>query len=332
MGDRDAVGGDQQPDHDLGPVGPVVSAVAEGEGWKTPLTDGHGLEVTRGDVVADKAEIEVGEVAQLLVEVHLGGVFCLGDGVDRPVALVEPRWADAGRKGDGTKPFGDGPPLGSRICEAVRHHREHGVGEHPRSPAVADRREVLVEAQATEVRPDRCCRTEARRAFAGQLTSLEPVPLRVGTKRPDDPVYLPARAQLGDLPKAQERAVGVATILPDSLDERQILVGLVATATHRPLHKHNHILRHCKSDTVDVSPLHSRSKVWTYPQLAQVRGLGGVPRTKVAPKSGRKASQLPMADRNGTRRRFEQSCSRTRPDRGSATVTRCSHRAAAAKE
>ena len=35
-----------------------------------------------------------------------------------------------------------------------------------------------------------------------------------------------------------------------------------------------------------MSPLHSRSKVWTYPQLAQVRGLRGVPRTKVAPKSG----------------------------------------------
>jgi hypothetical protein len=45
MGDRDAVSGDQQPDHDLGPVGSVVPAVAEGEGWKTRLTDGDGLEV-----------------------------------------------------------------------------------------------------------------------------------------------------------------------------------------------------------------------------------------------------------------------------------------------
>ena len=148
---------------------------------------------------------------------------------------------------------------------------ENTVSEsHPRSPAVAEGREVLVEAQATEVGPDRRCGTEARRALAGQLPRLEPVPLRVGTKRPDDPVYLPARAQLGDLAEAQERAVGVAAILPDGLDERKVLVGLVATATNRPLHEHNHILQHCKSDVVDVSPLHSRSKVRTYPQLAQV--------------------------------------------------------------
>ena len=120
--------------------------------------------------------------------------------------------------------------------------------------------------------------------------AFEPVPFRVGTKCPDDPVYLPARAQFGDLPEAQERAVRVAAFLPDGLDERKVLVGLVATATNRPLHEHNHILQHCQSDAVDMSPLHSRSKVWTYPQLAQVRGLRGVPRTKVAPKSGPRAT------------------------------------------
>jgi hypothetical protein len=169
MGNGDAVPGDQQSDHDLGPVGPVIAAVAEGERGEARLTDGDGLEVARGDVVADETEIEVREVAQLAVQMHLGGVFCLGDGVDRPVALVEARWAHAGRKGDRTKPFGDGPSLGGRICEAVRHHREHGVGEHPRSPAVAEGREVLVEAEVTEVRPDRRCGPEARRALAGQL-------------------------------------------------------------------------------------------------------------------------------------------------------------------
>src|ERR1019366_5579486 len=79
---------------------------------------------------------------------------------------------------------------------------------------------------------------------------------------------------------------GIAAILPHSFDERQVLVGLVATTAHRPLHEHNHILQHCTSDMVDVSPLHSRSKVRTYPQLAQVRGLQKVPGAKVAPKSG----------------------------------------------
>jgi hypothetical protein len=52
----------------------VVAAVAEGEGRKALLSDGDGLEVARGDVVTDKAEIEVGEVAQLLVKVCLGGL------------------------------------------------------------------------------------------------------------------------------------------------------------------------------------------------------------------------------------------------------------------
>ena len=80
--------------------------------------------------------------------------------------------------------------------------------------------------------------------------------------------------------------MGVAAILPHGFDEREILVGLVATATNRPFHEHDYILRHCKSDVVDVSPLHSRPKVPTYPQLAQVRGLQRVPRTKVAPNSG----------------------------------------------
>jgi hypothetical protein len=32
--------------------------------------------------------------------------------------------------------------------------------------------------------------------------------------------------------------MGVAAILPDSLDERQVLVGLVATAANRPFHEH----------------------------------------------------------------------------------------------
>jgi hypothetical protein len=82
--------------------------------------------------------------------------------------------------------------------------------------------------------------------------------------------------------------MGVAAILPHGFDEREILVGLVATATNRPLHEHKHILQHCRSDMVDVSPLHSRSKVRTYPQRAQVRGLQKVPRRKVAPKSGLK--------------------------------------------
>src|ERR1017187_9172065 len=94
--------------------------------------------------IRDKTKIEVGEVAQLLVKVSLGGLFCLRDGVDRPVALVEARWVDTGGKGDRREPLGDRAPLGSRIYETVRHHREHGVGDHLRPAAVAERGEVLL--------------------------------------------------------------------------------------------------------------------------------------------------------------------------------------------
>jgi hypothetical protein len=65
MGDRDAVGGDEETDHDLRPVASVIAAVAEGEGCKGPPPDGDRLEVARGEVVADQAQIQVREVAQL---------------------------------------------------------------------------------------------------------------------------------------------------------------------------------------------------------------------------------------------------------------------------
>src|ERR1039458_10530679 len=107
MGDRDAAPVGDESDHDLRPVSSVVAAVAEGEGREALLSDGDGLEVARGDVVTDKTKIEVGEVAQLLVKVSLGGLFCLRDGVDRPVALVEARWGDSGGEGDRSEPLGD---------------------------------------------------------------------------------------------------------------------------------------------------------------------------------------------------------------------------------
>jgi hypothetical protein len=107
--------------------------------------------------------------------------------------------------------------------------------------------------------------------------------------------------------------VGVAAILPDGLDERKVLVGLVATAPHRPLHEHNHTLEHCRLDVVDMSPLHSRSKVRTYPQLAQVRGLHRVPRAKVAPKSGRVRESLPAPARPAAIAPPSGACSATRP-------------------
>ena len=49
---------------------------------------------------------------------------------------------------------------------------------------------MIIGAEATEVGPDSGCGTEARRTLAGQLSSLELVPLCVGTERLDDAVEL----------------------------------------------------------------------------------------------------------------------------------------------
>ena len=55
-------------------------------------------------------------------------------------------------------------------------------------------------------------------------------PPRRCTECPDDPVYPPARAQLGDLAEAQERAVGIAAIPSRTAPERErySVRGLVA--------------------------------------------------------------------------------------------------------
>jgi len=255
VGDGDAVGGDEESDHDLRAVGAVVPAVAEGEGGKGPPPDGGRLEVARGEVVADEAEVQVGQRAELGVEVGLRRLLCLGEGVDRPVALVEARCTHASRQCHGLKPLGDRAPLGRRFGQAVGHHGKDRVGEHSRAPAVAEGGEVLLEAEATKVRPDRRHRPEARRREALELTGFDIGALGVGGQRLDDPVELTGLAQLGHLAETEQGRVRVLPVHPHRLDQRQVLVGLVATATDGPLHEHTRILQRCRSNVVEcVAP------------------------------------------------------------------------------
>ncbi len=154
----------------------------------------------------------------------------------------------------------DGPvprqSLRARVEQAIGQHHEHGVGQRRRLAASTDGLEVRLEAEAREVRMTGGDSTETRTTLAGELTCLEPVALGVGAKGVDDPVQLPRGAQLADLSQTKQRAVGVLAVFSHRLDERQILVALVAPPPHGLLDEHATILQHCNSDAVDVSPLH----------------------------------------------------------------------------
>ena len=289
VGDRDTVGGDKQADHDLRPIGTVVPAVAEGEGGEGSAPDGDRLEVARGEVVADETQIEVRQVAQLGVEMGLGGLLLLGKGIDRPVALIEAGSLHARGQSHGVEPLVDRAALGGGLCQAVGHHREHCVRKDPRAPAIAEGGEVLIEAEATEVRPDGRNRAEARRAEALELTCLEIGALGVSGQGLDDPVELSGLSQLCHLAQAKQRPLGELALAADGLDKGQVLVGRFAIALHRPLDEHTRILQDHKSQVVDyfattLCPKYPYSgTICAGQELA--RSLRGSTRAKVRPDS-----------------------------------------------
>ena len=94
VGDRDAVTGDEEADHDLGTVASVVAAVAVVARGEPRPAGSHRLEVGRHQVVTDQPEIEVRQVAELGVEMALGPLFASSERVDGPVAAVEAWGAD----------------------------------------------------------------------------------------------------------------------------------------------------------------------------------------------------------------------------------------------
>ncbi len=241
MGDRDAVAGDDETADDLRPVAAVIAAVAVGERGEPPHVGG--LEVARGEVVTDKAQIEVREVAQLRVQLGLGLVLRFGQGVDRPVAAIEARGIHSFWQCDRRQPLEDGAPLGARLEEPVGQHHKDRIGERRRAAPGADQVEVRLQAETAEVRVARGHGTEARPARAGQLTGLEPVPFCIGTKGIDDPVDLTRGTQLAHLAETQQRAMGILAVLAHHLDQRQVLVALVAPPTHRFLYEHTLILQ-----------------------------------------------------------------------------------------
>lgn len=78
---------------------------------------------------------------------------------------------------------------------------------------------MRLEAEAPEVLVAGGHATEAGGALAGELASLEPVPLGVVAKGVDCAVQLARRPQLGDLAEPQQCAVGVLAVLGRAVDD-----------------------------------------------------------------------------------------------------------------
>ena len=164
--------------------------------------------------------------------------FGVCQGVDGPVAAIQIRDLKILRHCDCRQPLGDRAPLRARLQQAVGQHHEYRVRQRGRLALLADRVEVGLEAEAPEVLVAGGNATETGRTVAGEFADLEPVPLGVVAKGVDYPVQLAGLPQLGDLAETQQRAVGVLAVLAHRLDERQVLVALVAPPSHRLLDEH----------------------------------------------------------------------------------------------
>jgi hypothetical protein len=119
------------------------------------------------------------------------------------------------------------------------------------------------------------------------VRELEPAPFGVGAKGLDDAVELAGGSQLAHLAEARQRAVGVLAVLPHGLDEREVLIGLVAPPPDRLLYKDTQVLQHRNSAVWHPSPLHSTTRIPTSPQHALVRAVRSLNLEWYPPKSGR---------------------------------------------
>ena len=182
VGDGDAVAGDQQADHDLGTVPALVSAVAEAPGVETIGRGLFGLEVGRGQVVADEAEVQVGQIGEATIEVGLELLFGRGDGVDAAVALVERRSRHLSGQCHVVQPLEDRPALRPRTQKTVGRHHEDDVGQVLGTAPVTEFCEERLEPEPREVCVHRRHRPEARRTRRRELVGVEPRALGVVRK------------------------------------------------------------------------------------------------------------------------------------------------------
>ncbi len=207
MSDRQPVGGAQQPDHHLGAIRAPVTAVAERLGREPLIRATVTFEVGRREVVADQGEVHVRQVAQRRVQLGLGRLLRLGDGVEGAVVLIGRRRRETGGHHHvGLHPFGQ-PPLRARVDEPVGDHRQHGVAQQLGAAPLADGGEPAVQPQPAPHRIDRRHRAERRGGLRGEPVDGQPATRRVGGQGGDDPVELTAGAQRAGFAEAEQDPV-----------------------------------------------------------------------------------------------------------------------------
>jgi hypothetical protein len=237
VGDGDAVAGDEQADDDLGPVAAVVTGVAEGPGLEAPRGLGRPLEVGGGQVVADQAQVQVGEVGQGAVEVGLGRFLGLGHHVEGPVVVMRRRLPEAGGHDHvGAHPLGQGP-LGARGAQPVGHHGEDSVGDGGVMSA-GHGREVAVQSQPCPIGRHRGHRPGGAGLLGLDARPLAPRSLAVGGQRGHDAVELAAGPQRGCLAQAGNDVVAHPGAVSHGLHQAQVLIDPVTPTHSRRLHVH----------------------------------------------------------------------------------------------
>jgi hypothetical protein len=232
-----AVAGNEQADHDLGTVTPVVPGVAKGPGGEAIRGGAGPLEVRRGQVVTDQAQVEVGEVGERGVEVVLGGRLGPGHNVEAPVVLMGLGDGKAlGHDHIGAHPV-DHLALGARVVEAVGHHGEDGVA-HGGGVMRRSGGEVGVQAQATPVGPHRSHRAQRRGAVGLGQFGVHPLAVGMSGQGGHDAVELAALRQRQCLTQAGHHLVAHLGAISEGLHQREIPIGPLAPTNGRRLHVH----------------------------------------------------------------------------------------------
>ena len=179
--------------------------------------------------------------------------------VDRPVALVE-RWRLHVLWQDyvAIEPRQHRAPLRPRADEPVGDHHEHGVFEVRGVAGVAHASEERLEIEAPEVGVAGGDRPVSGRFVDRRLVDRQPRLLGVGPQRGDDAIELAGVPQLCHLAEAKERVVGHLPVDAGGLDQRQVLVGLIAPFADRRLDEHH------KQDNTPVIPTEGlcRPYIW----------------------------------------------------------------------
>ncbi|HEX2029199.1 MAG TPA: hypothetical protein VHF25_14490 [Nitriliruptorales bacterium] len=250
MRDRDPVAGGEQPDHHLGTVGPVITRVAERARREPHRGGDRAFEEGRGQVVADQGELQVGQVGQPRVQERLQLGLDVVDVVQRPVVLLqagkrEPVWGHD-LVGDPAHDLASG----ARVDQPVGDHREHRIRKRPAQPLAPGRLvEPRLQPQPTPPRLHRGDPAQGRSVAGLEVLAAHPCGLGMGLERGDDAVELATVAQLGHLAQAGDGAVaGLARLVPEGLDQRQVLVGLAPTPHLRGLHEH---AGHCRPQNME---------------------------------------------------------------------------------